>query len=175
MSGHSHWAGIKHKKGVTDQKRGVLFSKLLAAITAAARSEPDPNFNPRLRSAIQKARENQVPNENIERAVKRASEAGNNLEDLRFEAYGPGGIALVIEAISDNRNRTVAEIKKIIGDHGGKWAEPGSVLWGFEDDGQGGWKAKFPQKTSSEAELESLVSALDDHGDVQKVISNAAT
>ncbi len=107
MSGHSHWAGIKHKKEITDQKRGKVFSKLLAAISAAAKSEPNPDFNPRLRTAIAKAKEVAVPQDNIERAVKRASEAGANLEELIFEAYGPGGIALIIEAIADNKNRVV--------------------------------------------------------------------
>src|SRR3989344_1759085 len=122
MSGHSHWAGIKHKKGIADQKRGQLFSKLVSAITAAARGEPNPEFNPRLRTAIEKAREHNVPAENIERAVKRASEAGSAIEDLVMEAYGPGGAAIIIEATTDNRNRTVAEVKKILSDGGGKWA-----------------------------------------------------
>src|SRR5579864_153859 len=111
MSGHSHWAGIKHKKEITDQKRGKVFSKLLAAISAAAKPEPNPEFNPRLRTAILKAKEASVPQENIEHAIKRAAEAGAALEELTFEAYGPGGVAIIIHAISDNRNRTVQEIK----------------------------------------------------------------
>src|ERR1700740_1748559 len=110
MSGHSHWSGIKHKKEITDQKRGKVFSKLLALISAAAKSEPNPDFNPRLRTAIAKARDATVPQENIDRAIKRASEAAESLEELVFEAYGPGGIALLIEAISTNRNRAVQEI-----------------------------------------------------------------
>src|SRR5271155_2827486 len=99
MSGHSHWAGIKHKKEITDKKRGKVFSKLLALISAAAKTEPNPGFNPRLRTAIAKAREASVPQENIERAVKRASEVGGDLNELTFEAYGPGGGAILIEAI----------------------------------------------------------------------------
>ncbi len=138
MSGHSHWAGIKHKKEATDQKRGKVFSKLLAAVSAAAKSEPNPDFNPRLRTAILKAREASVPQENIERAVKHAAEAGANLEELTFEAYGPGGIAIMIEAISDNKNRTVQEIKTVLKESGGKWAESGSVRWAFEPRGRGG-------------------------------------
>src|SRR5271155_4561781 len=99
MAGHSHWSGIKHKKEITDQKRGKVFSKLLALISAAARSEPNPDFNPRLRTAVAKAREASVPAENIDRAIKRASEASEGFDELIFEAYGPGGVAILIEAI----------------------------------------------------------------------------
>lgn len=185
MSGHSHWAGIKHKKEATDQKRGQVFSKLLAAISAAAKAEPNSEFNPRLRTAIEKAKEAHIPAENIERAVKRAAEAGANLEELVFEAYGPGGAAIIIEAISDNKNRTVQEIKKILGEACGKWAESGSVRWAFElnadEHGQdadlrGKWRAKFPQALSDEYrnKLQTLVEALEGNDDVQKVYTNAA-
>jgi len=177
MSGHSHWAGIKHKKGVTDQKRAIVFSKLLAAVTIAARSEPNPDFNPRLRTAVQKARAEQVPADAIERALKRASEKNENLEELTFEAYGPGGSALLIEAVSDNRNRAVAEVKKILSDNDAKWAEAGSVRWAFEEkrDGEVRWTAKFPQELSPDdrTKLGALVVALEDHGDVQDVYTNA--
>ncbi len=188
MSGHSHWAGIKHKKEITDAKRGKVFSKLLAAVSAAAKSEPNPDFNPRLRAAIEKARAAAVPQENIERAVKRASEAGAGIEELAFEAYGPGGAAIVVSAVSDNKNRTVQEIKMILKEHGGKWAEAGSVRWAFEapagaagvaagamGGGAREWKAKFPQKLSPEdaAKLASLVAALNDNDDVQWVVTNA--
>lgn len=176
MSGHSHWAGIKHKKGATDQKRGKVFSKLLVAISAAAKSESNPDFNPRLRTAVEKAKGAHVPAENIERAVKRASEASANLDELVFEAYGPGGAALIIEAISDSRNRTVQEIKKILGDLGGKWAEQGSVQWAFSFAAdERGWKAKFLQELNEEdkKKLDELVAALEEQDDVQKVYTNA--
>lgn len=174
MAGHSHWAGIKHKKEVTDKKRGILFSKLLKAVTAAAKSEPNPQFNPRLRTAVEKARENNVPQDNIERAIKKAAEASENLEELVIEAYGPEGTAILIEALTDSKNRTIAEIKKLLNDHEAKWADPGSVLWAFEKY-EGEHKAKFPQEISAEAEekLHLLVEALEEHGDVQKVTSNA--
>ena len=174
MSGHSHWAGIKHQKEITDKKRGVVFSKLLVAIAAAAKSEPDPNFNPRLRSAIEKARENKVPAENIDRAIARASASGEGIEELICEGYGPGGAAILIEAATDNRNRAIQEIKKIIHEHGGKWAEPGSVRWAFEAGEGGGWKAKFPQSIEEEdrGALISLVRALEDQNDVQAVFTN---
>ena len=197
MSGHSHWAGIKRKKGATDEKRGRVFSKLLIAISVAAKGEPNPDFNPRLRDAILKAKENSVPAENIERAVKRASESAEALEELVMEAYGPGGVAILIEAATDSRNRTVAEVKKILSDNEGKWAEPGSVLWTFElsadrrelDAGQRGnpstslgasadspekWRAKFPQEISADekTKLNALVEALEEHDDVQNVYTN---
>jgi len=178
MSGHSKWSQIKHQKGVTDKKRGQLFSKLGAAITAAAKTEPNPQYNPRLRSAIEKAREFQMPNDNIERAIKKASDKSSNVEELVFESYGPGAVAIIIEAITDNRNRTVAEIKKILNDHEGKWAETGSVQWAFDqtmsESGERIWKAKFPQEISSEDQqkLSRLLDALDEHDDVQNIFTN---
>lgn len=183
MSGHSHWAGIKHKKEITDQKRGKIFSKLLAAISAAAKTEPDPNFNPRLRTAIATAKEMSVPQENIDRAIKRATDAGSNLDELLFEAYGPGGTAILIEAISDNRNRTVQEVKTVLKEHNGKWAESGSVLWGFEKTPDpsaplgAAWNAKFPQEISEEdrSRLVKLIEMLEDNDDVQTVFVNTAT
>jgi len=174
MAGHSHWAGIKHKKELTDKKRGRIFSKLLSAITAAAKTEANPEFNPRLRTAIEKARASKVPAENIERATKRASEVVGGLEELVFEAYGPSGAALIIDAITDNRNRTVAEVKKIMSDHEARWAERGSVRWAFEATPSGAWKAKFPQKISEEdnKKLAVLIESLLDHNDTQRVVTN---
>lgn len=182
MSGHNKWSQLKHQKGATDKKRGVLFSKLLAAITAAAKTEQDPNFNPRLRTAIEKAKENLVPAENIERAVKRAAESGEGIKELIIEAYGPGGIAILIEATTDNRNRTIAEVKHVITEHNGKWAESGSVRWAFNPPAaQGGvgdateWQPKFPQDISDidRTALASLVTAIEDHGDIQRIFTNA--
>src|SRR3989344_1522407 len=105
MSGHSKWHQIKHKKGAADQKRGVAFSKLLNAISVAAKTESNPDFNPRLRSAVEKARESNVPKDNIERAINKAKES-SGLEEVLIEAYGPEGVAVIIEAITDNKNRT---------------------------------------------------------------------
>ena len=176
MSGHSHWAGIKHKKEITDYKRAKIFSKLLAAISAAAKTEPDPNFNPRLRTAIATAKESSVPQDNIERAIARAKEAGGNLEELVFEAYGPGGSAILINAISDNKNRAVQEIKLILKEHNGKWAEAGSVQRAFEPEVKGSSEqtAKFPIKISGEEKesLSDLIDALEENDDVQNVYTN---
>ena len=188
MSGHSHWSGIKHKKEITDKKRGKIFSKLSKAITAAVQGEPNPDFNPRLRTAVQKAKEASVPVDNIERAIKRASEPGSALEELIIESYGPGGSAILIEAIADNKNRVIAEIKKILSDHGAKLAEQGSVRWAFSaqgarlPDGQGSasggeekWVPKFIQELNIEdiAKLEEFIEALEEHDDVQDIYTNA--
>ncbi|MBI2623312.1 MAG: YebC/PmpR family DNA-binding transcriptional regulator [Candidatus Liptonbacteria bacterium] len=174
MAGHSHWAGIKHKKEIADKKRGAAFSKLLSAITAAAQKDPNPDFNPRLRTAVEKARAENVPAANITRAIGRAHEDGSTMEELLFEAYGPGGAALLIEVTSDNKNRAVAEVKNILHESGGKWAEPGSVRWAFEDKGAGAWSAKFPVELAPDdaRKLAALVAALHEHQDVQKVYTN---
>lgn len=176
MAGHSHWAGIKHKKGTKDAKRGALFSKLLNAISVAARDEPNQDFNPRLRTAVQKARERNVPQENIERAINRAREKTDSLEELLLEAYGPGGSAILIEAISDNRNRTIAEIKNILAEHNAKFAERGGVRWAFSvSDGDQKWNAKFTQTLGEEdkSNLKILIEALENQDDVQNVYTNA--
>lgn len=172
MSGHNKWSQIKNQKGAADKKRGQLFSKLLKAIAIAAKTEPNSKFNPRLRSAIEKAKENNVPQENIERAISRASEE-KNLEDLIIEAYGPEGAQLLIEAVTDNRNRTISEIKHILTENGAKIANPGSVLWAFQKI-ESGWQAKFPQTISADAKekLGQLITALEEHEDVQKITTN---
>jgi YebC/PmpR family DNA-binding regulatory protein len=174
MSGHSHWSEIKHQKAIIDKKRARIFSKLLIAISSAAKNEPNPDFNPRLRSAVEKAREFNVPSDNIARAIKRASEVGKELNELLFEAYGPGGAALLISALSDNSNRTVQEIKTELNENGGKWAEPGSVRWAFEKVGED-WSPKFSAAISSDEKIkmENLVSALMENNAVQDVFINA--
>lgn len=174
MAGHSHWKQIKQQKGATDVKRAKVFSKLLAAISVAARNDPNPDFNPRLKSAIEKARMNQVPQENIERAIKKSGDTGP-LEEVTIEAYGPGNIALVIRAITDSRNRTVAELKHLLGEHGAKMAEQGSVLWAFEKC-NGEWAPKFTHvlPPADAPALRTLLHALDEHGDVERVVTNLA-
>lgn len=135
MSGHSKWAQIKHKKAATDKKRGQIFSKLARTITVAAKEKgSDVATNPSLRVVIEKAKEANMPSENIERAVKRGAggEGANGLEEFTYEAYGPGGIALIIEGITDNKNRTVAELRHLLNSHGGKFADSGSVAWMFD-------------------------------------------
>jgi len=172
MSGHSHSKTIKHEKDVTDQKRGWLFSKLLKAIAIAAKTEPNPQFNPRLRTAVGKARESNVPQDNIERAIKHASEE-KNLEEIIIGAYGPEGAALLIEAITDNKNRTIPEIKKILSNHDIKFADPESVRWAF-DNIDGRWQAKFKQQVSEENKnkINGLIEALENQDDIQNIYTN---
>jgi len=134
MSGHSKWSTIKHKKGLKDQKRGKVFSKLVRQIQIAAKNDPNPESNSSLRVVIEKAKAANMPNSNIEKAIKKVSGygEGNNLEEITLEAYGPLGSAFLIEAITDNHNRTVSEIKHLIEKNGGHMAEKGSVSWLFE-------------------------------------------
>jgi YebC/PmpR family DNA-binding regulatory protein len=138
MSGHSHWATIKHKKGAIDAKRGKLFSKLSRAIIIAARhGGGDPEMNLKLRYAIDKARQVSMPKDNIERAVKRGTGEVEGLifEEITYEGYGPGGVALLIEVLTDNRNRTASEIRKIFDRAGGKMGSAGNVAYLFERKG----------------------------------------
>src|SRR5436305_5546546 len=139
MSGHSHWATIKHKKGAIDARRGKLFSKLSRAIIIAARhGGGDPETTLKLRYAIDKAREVSMPKDNIERAVKRGTGelSGETLEELTYEGFGPGGVALLIEVMTDNRNRTSGEVRKILERGGGKMGSAGNVSFLFERKGQ---------------------------------------
>jgi YebC/PmpR family DNA-binding regulatory protein len=139
VAGHSKWAQIKRKKGATDAKRGQLFSKLARAIIVAARDGgPDPAGNLALQNAIEKAKEASMPKENIERAIARgAGPAGDGsaYETVAYEGYGPGGVALYVEALTDNRNRTAAEVRHIFAKSDGNLAESGSVAWLFERRG----------------------------------------
>jgi YebC/PmpR family DNA-binding regulatory protein len=139
MSGHSKWSSIKHKKGAADAKRGQKFTKLAKAITVAAREGGgDPDANPGLATAIQKARDESMPKANIERAVDRGTGEGPDavvVERIQFEGYGPGGIAVLVEALTDNRNRTSAEVRHAFTRNGGSLGEPGSVAWMFETHG----------------------------------------
>jgi len=138
MSGHSKWHSIKHKKGALDAKRGKLFTKFIKELTVAARTGGgDPEGNARLRKAIADAKAGNMPNDTIDRAIRRGTgeEDGVNYEEITYEGYGPGGVALMIESMTDNRNRTVAEIRHIFSKNGGNLGETGSVGWMFERKG----------------------------------------
>ncbi|MGK2932411.1 MAG: YebC/PmpR family DNA-binding transcriptional regulator [Solirubrobacterales bacterium] len=139
MSGHSKWSSIKHKKGAADAKRGQRFTKLAKAITVAAgEGGGDPEANASLATAIQKARDESMPKANIERAIDRGTGEGADavvVERIQFEGYGPGGAAILVEALTDNRNRTSAEVRHAFSRHGGNLGEPGSVAWMFETHG----------------------------------------
>jgi YebC/PmpR family DNA-binding regulatory protein len=138
MSGHSKWANIRHKKGAADAKRGKVFTKLIKEITMSARmGGGDPNANPRLRSAILAAKAENMPKDNWERAIKKGTGEleGVNYEESVYEGYGPGGVAILIDSLTDNKNRAVSEIRHALSKHGGNMGESGSVAWLFEKKG----------------------------------------
>jgi len=152
MSGHSKWHSIKHKKGALDAKRGKLFTKFIKEITVAARyGGGDPDGNARLRKAILDAKAGNMPNDTIDRAIRSGTgeEEGVNDEEITYEGYGPGGVALLIQSMTDNRNRTVAEIRHIFSKNGGNLGESGSVGWMFEKKGY----IVVEKATKSEEEL----------------------
>ena len=139
MSGHSKWHTIKHKKGAADAKRGKAFTRIIKELTVAARNGGgDPNMNPRLRTIIADAKANNMPRENIERAIRRGTgeEPGVTYEEITYEGYGPGGVALLIQSLTDNKNRTVGEIRHMLGKHNGNLAAENSVAWMFTRKGQ---------------------------------------
>ncbi|MGC9046722.1 MAG: YebC/PmpR family DNA-binding transcriptional regulator [Minisyncoccia bacterium] len=175
MAGHSHWKQIKEQKGTADKKKSQLFSKILNGITVAAKNDPNPQFNARLRSMIEQARKNNIPQENIERAIKKASTSENKLEDLIMEAYGPGGVAILITAITDNKNRTINETKSVLKDNQCKWADPGSVRWAFELNAETlEWQPKFLQNVDEKTKqhLFKIIEELESLDDIQKVYIN---
>lgn len=139
MSGHSKWATIKHKKAATDAKRGRIFTKVIREITIAARvGGGDPDSNPRLRTAILAGKNENMPNENIERAIQRGTGQleGEQYEEVNFEGYGPGGVGMILQVVTTNRNRVVSEIRHMMSRHGGNLAETGAVGWMFSRKGQ---------------------------------------
>jgi YebC/PmpR family DNA-binding regulatory protein len=138
MSGHSKWANIKHKKAAADAKRGKIFTRIAKEITIAARDGGgDPDANPRLRLAIQNARSVNMPSDNIKRAIQKGTGEieGVNYEEARYEGYTPGGVSIIVETVTDNRNRTFSEIRTLFGKNGGSLGEQGSVAWNFERKG----------------------------------------
>jgi YebC/PmpR family DNA-binding regulatory protein len=157
MAGHSKWANIQHRKNLQDAKRGHLFTKLIRAVTVAARSNPDPASNAHLRLAIHKAFAANVSRETVNKAIKRGTGelVGNALEEIRYEGYGPSGMAVMLEVLTDNRNRTAAEVRHTFNKHGGKLGTEGSVAWMFHRKG-----IISLQKTLTEADLMELALAV---------------
>ena len=155
MSGHSKWATIKHKKAATDAKRGRVFTRLIREIAMAARGGTDPGTNARLRTAIASAKAENMPGDNIERAILRGSGQmeGTQLEEITFEGYGPGGVALLVQAVTDARNRTVSEIRHAFSKNGGNMAEAGAVGWMFERKGE----VIVPKEQASEDKIMGIV------------------
>ncbi len=158
MAGHSKWANIRFRKGAQDAKRGKLFTKLIREITVSAREAGgDPAANPRLRTAIAKAKAQSMPNDNIDRAIKRGTgeDEGASYEEARFEGYGPGGVAVMVDCLTDNRNRTVAEVRHAFSKHGGNLGADGSVAYLFTHTGQ----LSYPSGSDEEKIMETAIDA----------------
>lgn len=177
MSGHSKWSTIKHKKALTDAKRGKIFSKFSKAITIAAREKGgNPETNPTLRDAIDRARAMNMPNDNVQRAIQKGIGGDNEkLSSVVFEAYGPGGVAIIMTGITDNNNRTSNEIKHLLVKSNAKWASPGSVTWAFTKQEDSWIPQEYTMVEISESDrekLEQLVELIDDHDDIQEVFTN---
>src|SRR5208282_6921930 len=156
MSGHSKWATIKHKKAATDARRGKVFTKLIRELTIAARvGGADPDSNPRLRTAISAAKNDNMPNDNIERAIQRGTGAleGETLDEVMFEGYGPGGVGVLIQVVTSNRNRIVSEIRHLMSKNGGNLAENGAVGWMFSRKGE----IVVPKEAASEDKMMDIV------------------
>jgi len=175
MSGHSKWATIKHKKGALDAKRGKIFTRLIKEIAMAAKSGGDPDKNPRLRTAIAAAKAENMPADNIKRAVQRGTGElpGATYEEFQLEGYGPGGVAVLVELSTDNRNRTVSEIRHVFGKHGGNLGEAGSVAWMFHKKGS----IIVPKAAAKEDDLTNVVlesggEDLRDDGETWEIITD---
>ena len=155
MSGHSKWATIKHKKGALDAKRGKIFTRLIKEITMAAKSGGDPEKNPRLRGAVQAAKAENMPADNIKRAIQRGTGElpGVSYEEFSLEGYGPGGVAVLVDISTDNRNRTVSEVRHAFGKNGGNMAEAGAVSWMFHKKGS----IVVPKAAATEEQLMNIV------------------
>lgn len=175
MSGHSKWAKIKHKKAATDARKSKVFSKLVRYIQVEAKKAKGDRNAPGLRLAIEKARAENMPADNIDRAISKASGEGVELETLTYEAYGPGGAAIIIEGYTDNRNRTSQEIKHLLSQHGGSLANPGAALWAFQRNEDGLTATTTVDLSDEDLEkLAQLIDEIEEHDDVQNVYTNAA-
>mgnify|MGYP001605919177 FL=1 len=176
MAGHSKWAKLKHVKGKTDAQKAKLFSKLVRFITVEVKKAKGDKNAPGVRTAVEKARAANMPLDNIERALSKASGEGAELEQVTYEAYGPGGCALVLEAYSDNRNRTVQELKHLLALHGGTLANPGAAIWAFQKNAEGKLEASMPIELSDEdaQKMAELSDALEEHDDINEIYTNAA-
>lgn len=174
MAGHSKWAKLKHSKGKTDAQKAKVFSKLVRFISVEAKKAKGDRSAPGLRTAIEKARAANMPSDNIDRAIDKAASSGE-LEQVVYEAYGPGGVALVIEGYTDSRNRTTQEVKHLLSLHGGALAQQGAASWAFNKV-EGKLEATTTVEITEEDgnKLNELVDALEDYDDVSEVYTNAA-
>jgi YebC/PmpR family DNA-binding regulatory protein len=175
MAGHSKWAKLKHVKGKTDAQKSKLFSKLVRFITIEAKKSKGALHSPGVRAAVEKAKAANMPADNIERALSKASDS-TQMEQVVYEAYGPGGCAIVIEGYTDSRNRTSQELKHLLSLHGGSLANPGAAMWAFQKNAEGKLEAMSPIELSDEdsQKMAELYEALEEHDDVNEVYTSAA-
>lgn len=175
MAGHNKWSKIKRQKEVSDAKKSKVFSNLVKLIQMEAKKAGGNTNSPGLRAAIEKAKKENMPSDNIERAIKKASEPGATLEPVLFEAYGPAGIGIIITALTDNNNRTSQEVKHILSKNGASLGGQGSVVWNFTKNPEGEWVPNMTMEASDEdlEKLGRLVDALEENDDVQDVYTNA--
>lgn len=174
MAGHSKWAKLKHVKGKTDAQKSKAFSKLVRFISVEAKKSKGDRTSPGLRAAIEKARAANMPSDNIDRAIDKAASSGE-LEQVVYEAYGPGGVALVIEGYTDSRNRTTQEVKHLLSLNGGALAQQGAASWAFNRvDGKLDATTTVELNEEDGTKLGELVDALEDHDDINEVYTNAA-
>ena len=168
MSGHNKFSKIKRLKAKNDAQKSKVFSKMVKLISVASRKSKGDVNSPELRSAIEKARSIDMPNDSIDRAVKKASEKGGaEMESVTYEAYGPGGVAIIIEALTDNRNKAAGEVKHILSENGSSLAAPGSASWAFEKkDGEWTPKMTTPVSEEDEPKLEKLIDDLEENDEV---------
>ena len=175
MSGHNKWSKIKHKKAASDAQKSKTFGKLAKLISVESK-KVDGNVNsPSLRTAIEKAKQANMPSDNVDRAIKKASESPENMEHVTYEAYGPSGVGLVIEGLTDNRNKASAEIKHILSKNNASLGAQGSVTWGFTKEGSE-WKPNttIDLSDSDLEKLSKLVDELEENDEVQEVFTNAS-
>ncbi|HEY6022106.1 MAG TPA: YebC/PmpR family DNA-binding transcriptional regulator [Candidatus Paceibacterota bacterium] len=174
MAGHSKWAKLKHTKGKTDAQKAKLFSKLVKIIGVELKKSGGDKTAPGVRAAVEKAQAANMPKDNIERALNKSAE--KELEQIVYEAYGPGGCALIIDCLTDSRNRTNQELKHVLSEHGGSMANPGAAMWAFTKNAEGAYEPMSPIELSDEdsQKMADLSDALEEHDDVNDVYTSAA-
>ncbi len=176
MSGHNKWSKIKHKKAATDAQKSKIFGKYARLIAVESKNAGGDTNSPSLRAAIEKAKTANMPSDNIDRAVKKgAGDTGAQMEPVTYEAYGPGGCALIIEGLTDNRNRTSQEVKHALSKNGASLAEQGAASWAFTKS-TSGWEpnSTIPLNEDDEKKMERIIDELEDNDDVQEVFTNAS-
>ena len=174
MSGHNKFSKIKRLKAKTDAQKSSVFTKFAKMLQMEAKKVNGNISSPSLKAVIDRAKAADMPNDSIDRAIKKAMGANeSDMETITYETYGPAGVAIIIEALTSNRNKAAAEIKHILSENGAKIANPGTVLWAFEKK-DGEWKPKFPQQISdkNKKKLSDLIAALEEHDDVQNITAN---